>query len=86
MSKPSTETLAVLRGISTEIGAGKSFSSDPDAIMWNNAHDRCLQIVDNYFQGFGLFQMTADQKKRRNAVQSTESSEQPKDSTQGGQS
>lgn len=48
----------ILEWISTEIGAGKSFTSDDASRIWNNAHDRCLSIVQNYKDGFGLFQMT----------------------------
>lgn len=47
-----------LRGIKTEIGAGKTFSSSPEGQVWNSACDRAIAIVESYMEGCGLFQLT----------------------------
>jgi len=60
--KPSSEVVATLQAIATEIGAGKSFSSEHDHQVWNDAHERCLSIIANYRDGVGLFQMTGNIK------------------------
>lgn len=58
MSKPSAETLEVLRWIETEIGAGMVLLITCHAEQtWNNACTRALQIIENYQQGIGLFQI-----------------------------
>jgi aconitase A len=60
MPKPSDETLNALRGVRTEIGAGMVlFPRTIEERTWNNAHDRANQIVQNYIDGNGLFQITA---------------------------
>lgn len=65
MAKPSDETIATLRNISTEIGAGMVLVPRTDAEhAHNNACDRALAIIHNYRDGCGLFQMTADIKAR----------------------
>ena len=56
--KPSREVIATLEAIATEIGAGQTFERSHDALVWNNAHDRCLSIVSSYRRGEGLFQIT----------------------------
>jgi hypothetical protein len=64
MAKPSKETLEALRGIRTEIGAGMVIL--PRTVIertWNDAHERANQIVQNYIDGNGLFQMTAKRKR-----------------------
>ncbi len=56
---PSAETLEILRNIATEINCGKVLiARTHEERTWNNAHERALQIIANYAQGFGLFQMT----------------------------
>lgn len=62
---PSQETLAALRGIQTEIRAGKvMLPKTEQERTWNNAHDRALSIVANYIEGLGLFQITARMEKK----------------------
>ena len=61
--QPSREVIETLNAIACEVGAGKSFCSGHDAQTWNNAHERCLQIIANYKDGCGLFQMTGKIKE-----------------------
>jgi hypothetical protein len=64
MAKPSEETLNALRGIRTEIGAGMVLiPKDDRERTWNSAHERANQIVQNYIDGNGLFQITAKPKR-----------------------
>ncbi len=66
---PSIETLEILRNIATEINCGKVLiARTPEERMWNNAHERALQIISNYAQGFGLFQMTRRAERRKTEV------------------
>ena len=61
MSRPSEETLIALRGIRTEIGAGKAlFPKTIEGRAWNNATTRAESIVQSYIGGYGLFQITAE--------------------------
>lgn len=55
-------TNQVLDWILTEIGAGMSLKSSPEAELWNSAHERCKSIIRSYRDGCGLFQMTAKRK------------------------
>jgi hypothetical protein len=49
----------LLRGIQTEIGAGMVlFAKSPEERAHNNACERANKIIQNYRDGFGLFQMT----------------------------
>jgi hypothetical protein len=56
---PSAETLEILRNIKTEINCGQVMfpKTDLDRVH-NNACDRAIKIVENYIEGYGLFQMT----------------------------
>jgi len=66
LSKPSKETLEILRNIQTEIGAGMVLIPRSDAEhAHNNACDRANRIISNYAEGYGLFQMVADGKARQ---------------------
>lgn len=52
-------TAEVLKWIQTEIGAGMVlFPKTPEERAHNNACDRANAIIQNYKDGFGLFQMT----------------------------
>ncbi len=68
MAKPTEETRNTLESIITEIGAGKSFSSDQLSQIHNAACDRAISIVRSYKRGEGLFQMTANAKARGEAA------------------
>jgi hypothetical protein len=58
LNKWTAEQLEWLKGIQTEIGAGKTFgNSEPDERAHNNACDRAVAIVQNYIDGYGLFMM-----------------------------
>lgn len=47
-----------LEGIYTEISAGRAlFTNDERSRAWNDAHERCLNIVLSYMHGKGLFQL-----------------------------
>lgn len=50
---------------SKEVTDGKSFSKESEAKDWNNAHERCSTIIQNYKEGFGLFQMTGKIKSSK---------------------
>ena len=55
----SRETRETLEWILTEIGAGMVLFPRSDAERtWNDAHERCKQIIANYKEGIGLFQIT----------------------------
>jgi hypothetical protein len=61
---PNADTLEILRNIKTEIVAGMVlFPKSPEEHAHNNACDRASHIINNYAQGFGLFQMTRDMKR-----------------------
>jgi hypothetical protein len=63
--KPSAETLGILNGIVTEIGAGKVMFPISEADRaHNHACERAISIIHNYREGYGLFQMTARKKKK----------------------
>lgn len=52
------ETKQTLRDISTEIGVGRVLLLRTEREqIWNDAHDRTLQIIQNYAHGVGLFQL-----------------------------
>jgi len=66
--KPESATIEILDNILTEIGAGMvlklgGFTREEQA--WNNACERAKQIIHNYKEGCGLFQMTRDAKAKR---------------------
>lgn len=66
MAKPDADTIEVLRNITTEIGAGMVLFPRSDAERaHNNACERANKIISNYIEGYGLFQMTRDAKKRK---------------------
>ena len=53
----------IWEGMLNEIRAGKSFKfGDPQADIWNAAHDRVATIVSHYRDGRGLFQITQKAK------------------------
>jgi hypothetical protein len=57
------ETREMLRGIQTEIGAGKCLIIHGEAeVAHNNACDRAIKIIQNYRDDIGLFQMKARRK------------------------
>lgn len=58
-AQPDPATRLLLRNIQTEIGAGMVLfpKSEADHVH-NNACSRANTIIDNYAEGFGLFQMT----------------------------
>jgi hypothetical protein len=59
MSQPSPEIIETLRNIKTEIGAGMVLIPRSLAEQaHNNACERANAIIQNYIEGFGLFQMT----------------------------
>ena len=57
--RPSTETLELLEYIRAEINCGQVLfpKTDLDRVH-NNACQRAMNIITNYAEGFGLFQMT----------------------------
>ncbi len=60
---PNVETIELLRNITTEINCGKVMFPKSEAEMaHNNACQRAMDIIDNYKQGYGLFQMTRGMK------------------------
>jgi len=62
---PSPETLEILRNIRTEIGAGMVLKLGPLSQLeqvHNNACERAKSIIENYMNGYGLFQMTRGMK------------------------
>lgn len=69
--KPDEKTREILRNITVEIGAGMVIlPRSPEEHAWNNASDRARQIIHNYAEGYGLFQMTrdlADKQEKANA-------------------
>lgn len=47
-----------MKGALTEFKAGKSlFPKDESDHVWNDAHDRCVRILERYLNGEGLFQL-----------------------------
>jgi hypothetical protein len=69
MPKPNKETLEVLRNITVEIGAGMVLlPRSPEEHAWNNAHERAKNIISNYAEGYGLFQMTRDLAAKQEKV------------------
>lgn len=69
--KPDMATIAMLRAIQIEISAGMVlFPMSPEEKAHNNACERAQKIVQNYREGFGLFQMTAGLKKKPSAPSS----------------
>jgi hypothetical protein len=65
MTKPTADTIEILRNIKTEIGAGMMlFPKTQAEHAHNNACERANSIIDNYMGGFGLFQMTRNMKKK----------------------
>lgn len=69
MSKPSAETLEALKGARTEIGAGMVLRPLSEADhAHNGACEQAINIIRHYEQGSGLFQMTADAKRKRRAA------------------
>ena len=66
MSRPSAETIEILRNIKTEIGAGMILFPRGDAERgFNIACGRANDIITNYERGYGLFQMVRDQEDQR---------------------
>lgn len=66
MSKPSKKTLEALRGVRTEIGAGKVMFPKSDADRaWNSCADRATRIISNYLDGEGLFQIATKPKRSK---------------------
>jgi hypothetical protein len=64
--KPTSETLEILRNITTEISAGKCLIPRTRLEeVHNNACDRAIAIIRNYMDGCGLFQndQSDDQKR-----------------------
>lgn len=54
------EQIEYLKGIQTEIGAGKCLINRDglEESAYNGACDRAISIVQHYIDGFGLFMMT----------------------------
>ena len=64
--KPDAKTIEILGNIQTEIGAGMVLIPLTAAERaHNNACERAKTIVQNYKEGYGLFQMTRDLKNKR---------------------
>jgi hypothetical protein len=60
MSEPSADVKRVLDWVRTEINCGNvMFPKTAEERAWNAANDRSLRIIANYYEGMGLFQMTA---------------------------
>jgi hypothetical protein len=89
VARVSEETKQTLRDVSTEIGAGKVLFPMSDLERtWNDAHERTLQIIQNYSDGFGLFQMTrqptaTDEAQRSPASATPHENEQGREPQQG---
>lgn len=61
---PSEETIQAIKGIITEIGAGKVlFPKYEGDHTHNRACDRAVSIAISYRDGYGLFQMVNRSKK-----------------------
>ena len=57
---PSKETVDALKGLRTEIVAGKVLCPKSEADeAWNNCADRAVRILDGYKNGDGLFQVAS---------------------------
>ena len=85
--KPDDEALQILRDIKTEINCGQVlFPITVAKHAHNNACERAISIINNYMEGFGLFQMTRNpaQQNDGDAQQKTESGETQADRAGGG--
>lgn len=66
------EILQILDWILTEIGAGMCLlPRSTEERTWNNAHERCKSIINNYRDGIGLFQITAKAGRKEDNGTST---------------
>jgi hypothetical protein len=55
------QTKETLEFIKTEIKSGMVLNQKNDGdLVWNDAHRKCLHIVELYLKGNGLFQMTKE--------------------------
>ncbi len=45
-----------IEGLLSEMNAGKSIKMGHDERIWNDAHDRCISLLNGYRDGKGLFQ------------------------------
>lgn len=65
---PSADVKKVLEWVRSEVTCGKLLKPErlmtPEERAWTGAHDRCLSIISNYAEGFGLYQMTEKIKSR----------------------
>lgn len=69
---PTSSIDQVLKWILTEIGAGMCLiPKSVEEHAWNNAHERCRQIINNYRNGDGLFQMVSAAQERDQSTSST---------------
>ena len=44
-------------GLRSEMIAGKRITKHPENQVWNDAHDRCISLLEEYRLGKGLFQI-----------------------------
>lgn len=74
VARPSPETVQILRDIQSEISAGMVLKlagfTEPEQ-AWNNASERANKIIDNYAEGYGLFQMTRRARGRETPAPTT---------------